>query len=137
MRLQPAGYAILVAFGDERFRRLIAGRDEAEDSESPYIEATTTFMHTVVVQVISLLAALLLKIIVPNDLLKVWNLLAGDTLTTILCIAYSLVCFSFFTAFIYALILPLASAFTIFNAATWYDDECTASRSTTASHSSS
>ena len=51
------GYAILLAFGNDQFLKLIAGTEEGE-SVSPYIEVNAAFIHFIFMQIISLVTAL-------------------------------------------------------------------------------
>lgn len=54
------GFAILLAFGDERFRSLISGEREAGKA-SPYLVFAATFMHFILLQILALFAALFAK----------------------------------------------------------------------------
>jgi hypothetical protein len=58
-----SGYAIFLAFGDEKFRRLLAGSDPANlvADKSPYLEFSTSFMHFIVIQISAILMAVLCK----------------------------------------------------------------------------
>jgi len=62
------GYAIFLAFGDEKFKRLISG-NEGEVQASPYLELNTTFLHFILVQISALILAVAAKStnIVPHD----------------------------------------------------------------------
>ena len=52
------GYAILLAFGNERFLGLLAG-DEEDKEISGFMAINATFVHFIIVQVISILLALI------------------------------------------------------------------------------
>lgn len=54
------GFAIFLAFGDERFRYLIRGRDE-DGALSPFMAVCTQFVHFISVQVGTLVIAMLGK----------------------------------------------------------------------------
>nr|DAT05664.1 MAG TPA: hypothetical protein [Caudoviricetes sp.] len=56
------GFAIFLGFGDEKFKRLIAGEDEDLPGQaSPYMEICSAFLHFVVVQCLALIVAILAK----------------------------------------------------------------------------
>ena len=96
------GYAILLAFGSSRFMELIAGSDPDSDDEpaSPFMMFNATFLHFIVVQVLS---------IVLSIISLAWDLRTG--------------CFAFagFLCFIYALAIAIAAALAILNMASSYD----------------
>lgn len=52
------GYAILLAFGDDRFRKIISGRRDGEAC-SPFIGINSTFIHFIIVQVIAIMSAVI------------------------------------------------------------------------------
>ena len=54
-----AGYAIFLAFGNDRFREFLSGTRVKDDSA--FLSITTTFMHFVVVQIVALTLALIAK----------------------------------------------------------------------------
>lgn len=82
------GYAILLAFGDEKFRKILTGKSK-EEKYSPYVELNATFLHFIVMQTASIFFALIGFS---------WDLRAGI--------------FSFFgfLIFVYALSLAFAAA---------------------------
>ncbi len=92
------GYAILIAFGDEDFRLRISGADP-DGTQSPFMVANAAFVHFIVVCVAAMLLSLLGK---------AWDLRC----------AY---CFIASVAFVYSIACALASAFAIFQVASWYD----------------
>ena len=94
------GYAILLAFGSEKFIAKIAG-SEADGSPSPYMEVNAAFIHFLLVQAISLLFSLLGKI------WEVDGIVLG---------------FLGFTTFLYALTTLIAACMAIFRVASWYDE---------------
>jgi hypothetical protein len=56
------GFAILVSFGDEKFKYLIAGNEEGDGGEySPYIKFSVTFLHFILLQVLALIWALVIN----------------------------------------------------------------------------
>lgn len=54
------GFAIFIGFGDEKFRALLAEKDEANDINA-YVALCSTFVHFIVVQSVALLAAIVAK----------------------------------------------------------------------------
>lgn len=93
------GYAILLSFGDESFRKLISGEDP-DGSPSPFMILNETFIHFILVQVISIFLALLGK---------AWGtgcgFLAG-------------IGFGFF---VYSVTTAAAAAMAVLNVADWFD----------------
>lgn len=99
------GYAIWLAIGDDRFRSIIAGGSRDGKTTSPFLGVNSAFVHFIVLQVVSILLALLASAYpseTPNVLVAlIWGL--------------------FFGVFVYALMSALAATLTIFRAATWYE----------------
>ena len=93
------GYAILLAFGNENFLKLIAGNEE-DDDVSPYMQANACFIHFIVMQFVSLVFSVIARI---------WELKAGY------------VPMVGFMVFCYAIMTALAAAFAILELAGWFD----------------
>jgi hypothetical protein len=94
------GYAMILAFGNEKFRSLIAGPDDNGDA-SPFMKVNATFIHFILMQMLSLLIALI----------EIgWSIKTG------------VFAFIGFTVFIYALLTGIAAAFAILRLARWFDD---------------
>lgn len=117
------GFAIFLAFGDERFLELISGQDPGdEDDVSPYLQVSATFLHFVLVQAASLMVALIAKatwFVLPGDLACVSAFLyqvrpIGDLLG--------------YWLFLYGLCSAAAAALAIFRVAYWFDRFKTTSR---------
>lgn len=53
------GYAILLAFGDSRFRDKISEQDEEDDGPTLFMELNGTFVHFIVLQAIAILLAVI------------------------------------------------------------------------------
>ncbi|WP_306687258.1 MULTISPECIES: hypothetical protein [unclassified Vibrio] len=104
------GFAMWVAIGDERFKSLIAGTDE-DDEISPYMEVNATFTHFVLLQLLSLLLAILASSY-------------SDVVITNLYMVIGARFYAFFAyfLFIYALLTAIAAVFAILKVAKWYDD---------------
>ena len=109
------GFAIFLGFGDEKFRELISGQAEGEDGASPYMEVSATFLHFVLIQLITLLAAIVVKSISfdPPDSLK-------GALASVGCLRLIADMFGYWI-FLYGLCITAASAIAIFRVSFWYD----------------
>ena len=117
------GYALLIAIGDENFRSLISGVDEDEDGEhSPYMEVNSTFVHFILMQLISLVYALFSSAyyftLDPNG--KMGQLIANYNFPLDEVVLVGRFCG--FTLFIYALLTALAATLAIFRVSSWYDE---------------
>jgi len=53
------GYAILLAFGDSRFRDKISEQDEGDDEPTLFMELNGTFVHFIILQAIAILLAVI------------------------------------------------------------------------------
>lgn len=93
------GYAILLAFGDERFRRTISGPDP-DGTPSPFMVVNAAFVHFIVIQAVSLLLALICK---------AWEWKTG------------LLAFIGSILFVYAIFTAVAAALAVLNLANWFD----------------
>lgn len=93
------GYAVLFAFGDEKFRLIISGPDK-DGRASPFMEANAAFVHFIVVNVVSLAFAVLLKAW-PHACLPIMGFA--------------------FCVFSYSLFTALAAVMGIFHVAGWAD----------------
>lgn len=108
------GFAIFLGFGDEKFRQLLAERDEDQDKASIYVTLCAAFVHFIVIQVLAILSALVAKALWfycpwPDAIAtyRPWlNLVGGAA-------GYGL--------FLYAITLTLAATMSIFRTATWYE----------------
>ncbi|VGO12643.1 hypothetical protein PDESU_01196 [Pontiella desulfatans] len=94
-----AGYALILALGDEAFRRLIAG-DFPDGKESPFMRTNSMFLHFIVVQIIALLLAL--------------NAKARD-------LEGGLIAYLSYVAFVYSLLTALATGVEIFRCSRLFD----------------
>lgn len=94
------GYAILLAFGDELFRKIISGKGP-EGEQSPFMRVNGAFIHFIVVQVISILVAIL-----------------GHSYQ----IKGGVIGLFGFLLLIYSLLTAAAAAFAILNVANWFDE---------------
>lgn len=93
------GYAILFAFGDEKFRLAISGPD-ADGSPSPFMNVNASFVHFLVVNVLALLLAILARAWIKD----------GSCLMGLV-----------FGVFSYSIFAALATVMSIFSVASWSD----------------
>ena len=93
------GYAILFAFGDEKFRLAISGPDE-DGSPSPFMNVNASFVHFLVMNVLALLLAILARAWIKD----------GSCLMGLV-----------FCVFSYSVFAALATVMSIFSVASWSD----------------
>lgn len=111
------GYAMWIAIGDDSFRKLISGEDP-DGKPSPYMEVNSAFVHFIVLQMLSILLALVAKAYYfqwDSDLVIVKSIkpyLLGVTL-----VSY----FLSYLIFIYALLSAIAATFALLRVSSWYD----------------
>jgi hypothetical protein len=92
------GYAILLAFGDEKFREVLSG--STKDEPSPFISVNASFLHFIIAQISSLFFAFIA--------------LAYGQKT-------GLIAWFGFTLFLYALSTAVAAGMAILRVANWFD----------------
>ena len=103
-----AGYSIWLALGDDKFRRLISTPDEDDPkSPTPFMEVNAAFVHFMLMQVFSLIYALVAKSHM-GEMIK----LSGVTLP---------VSAVGFTLLIYSTLCILAATFAILRVSSWYE----------------
>lgn len=119
------GYAILVSFGDEDFKKKIAGKVDGEGGDSPYMHVNATLVHTIIVQAFALLAAITFKGISFASYFEISKTSDWHFAYTVPGIIISA---PVFLAFIYGLVLLIPLAINIFEVASWYDDDQTGQR---------
>ncbi len=114
------GYALLIAVGDESFRALISGEDE-DGETSPYMEVNASFVHFILMQLMSLILALfayayyfeldkngvVYKYIIEYEIPLMQIAAVGNYIG--------------FTFFIYALLTSIAATLSILRVSSWYD----------------
>jgi len=111
------GFAMWVAIGDEKFKELIAGSDDG--LPSPFMEVNATFAHFILLQLLSIVIALVAKAygtVLPSDHWIVC--IAGDYLREFTLVGYGLGYF----IFVYALLTAFAAVLALFRISSWYDD---------------
>jgi hypothetical protein len=94
------GYAILLAFGNEKYLMILSARDKNDNNPSPFMNVNGAFVHFILVQSISFLVAIFSLS---------WEIKSGP--------------FAFlgFFIFIYSLFTGIAAAFAILRLGKWYD----------------
>ena len=93
------GYAILLAFGDEKFREFISG-PEKDGTPSPFMSVNSSFVHFIVIQIVSLLLAIIgVAFDIDSGILAWIGLLS----------------------FTYAIMTAIAAALGILRLADWFD----------------
>lgn len=109
------GFAIFLGFGDEHFKELISGQDDGENSPSPYMEVSATFLHFVLIQLSTLLMAIVVKATSFDPPANLKEFLAPLASLRFLgdMIGYWL--------FLYGLCITAAAAIAIFRVSSWYD----------------
>ena len=112
------GYAMFLAVGGDKFQAILAGKEEDECEESPFLELNGAFVHFIVFQLIALLVALFRKaydfpISKDSTILEYF----GNG------VSYVLITGNFlgYWVFVYALILSLAATFALLRVGHWYD----------------
>lgn len=116
------GYAIWLAWGDDKFRSIVTGSSIERSGESwiskndlsPYIGVSATFVHYIVVQVISILYAVMYSALHPAELKTMALLLVVKFMSAI---GYCL--------FMYSLMMMLAAGMGLFRVSIWYDEHRT------------
>lgn len=123
-----ASYALLLAFGEEDFRRFMAMptpddyADENGPSTSKLLILSATFMHFLFVQVIALLLVIIAKAHVLTSLQVLFPtiLRSGTYPINILYVAHVVFSATAYCAFSLSATTSLAAAFAIFNSTHWY-----------------
>ncbi|WP_199052937.1 hypothetical protein [Aquitalea sp. ASV15] len=116
------GFAIFLGFGDERFKELISGQDEGEEGPSPYMEVSATFLHFVLIQLATLLMAIVVKA-TSFDPPKQWKEFL-EPLVSLRAVSDMLG----YWLFLYGLCITAAAAIAIFRVSSWFDALQTHSR---------
>ncbi|MGN4982465.1 hypothetical protein ACTFBY_13910 [Aeromonas dhakensis] len=117
------GYAIWLALGDEKFRYTISGKSK-DGSDSPFIKVNATFVHFIILQVISLLFALIVKSKPLYNSPLDWQHYAlniAPWLYDFSNIAHIVASFVGYLLFIYAILSALAATMAIFRIAGWLE----------------
>jgi hypothetical protein len=92
------GYAILLAFGNEKFLMILCAKDDTETS--PFMNVNGAFVHFIVVQALAFFLSIFALC---------WNIKSG------------IFAFVGFTLFLYSLLTGVAAAFSVLRLGKWYD----------------
>lgn len=112
------GFAMWMSVGDNEFKSIIAGSED-QSSTSPFMEVNATFAHFILLQLSSIVLALIskaydIKIPIQNFFYRI----LGESL---FCLDIALYFFGYFV-FIYALLTSFAAVMALFRVSSWYDD---------------
>lgn len=115
------GFAMWIAIGDEAFKKIITGDGENEHGEveiSPYMSVNATFVHFILLQLLTIITALLTKAyssILINSAFMYYYFGVSYK--------HVLLCLSFFAyfIFIYSVFSALAAVLAIFRVSSWYN----------------
>jgi len=102
------GYAIFLAFGDDKFKKVIAGTN-LNETKSVYLEINTTFIHFIILQLIALLMAIIAKPLPYNES----QCLFYHTVYILSFLGHSI--------FIYALLTAVATVLSIYRFVSMYN----------------
>jgi hypothetical protein len=114
------GFAIWLAFGGERFSRFIAGGKEGKTS--PYMEATSNFVHFILLQLAAIVGALACQVwYIPIENANSFvELIPAEVQLVIGWLTLTAYAFSFWL-FVYALLSTIPATLTLFRGARWFD----------------
>lgn len=115
-----AGLSIWLATGDENLKSTISGVHPAGAKYSPYIRTNASFVHFIIVQLLSLIAAVTAKAFNFDPS----GVLAEYDYHILVYIGWGFG----FLLFLYALATALAVTMSIFRVSTWYDTHQTKQR---------
>ena len=114
------GYAMLMAFGDERFKRFLTG---PKRGESPYSGISSTFLHFLILQGLALLCAVVAKSRPFSGTAWLDKLFSVYPLISAARIYFTQVLWAMaFFLFIYAILSAIAASFAVFRVSIWYED---------------
>lgn len=121
------GYAILTAFGDQKFKELISGKYKLEDgtySSSPFLSVSFAFVHFIMMQILALTFALIAK----SQPLSILFRAISHTPLPCEALIQGFLWFVSYTVFIYALMCSIAATLALFRITDWYDEFITAEK---------
>jgi hypothetical protein len=119
---------IFLGFGNEKFRDLISGDTGRSENASPYVQATTTFVHFILVQCVSLLLALVIKAFYSFPIPQ-WVVRAVPLLVPINDVVRLRLWAVGYWLFMYAITLVLSAVISMFQLAGLFDKWRTSQRS--------
>jgi hypothetical protein len=115
-----AGYALFMGFGDEKFRKLMAGE---KDGVAPMLVISATFTHFIIIQVIAVTLAILAKARPISSLLKLLEVTSLDTgaahvVRSTLGTGFWMISFS---VFLYSICSIVATTLSVFRVTRWFN----------------
>jgi hypothetical protein len=115
-----AGYALFMGFGDEKFRRLMAG-SKVEDA--PMLVMSATFTHFIIIQVIAVILAIVAKARPVTALLGLFHITALDSgaphiIRLTLGTGFWLLSFA---VFLYSICCIVATTLSVFRVTRWFN----------------
>jgi len=117
------GYTVFLAFGDEKFRNILVGATK-DGETSPFMAFNSTYVHFIIMQIVSIFLALLAKSRPIQNLPESVIYLFESYIPQFSIIRLSLgTAFWFlgYLSFIYAIALTIAATFGIFRMAHWFE----------------
>lgn len=120
------GYAILLSFGDEKFKAILAGsKTETLDKDnganpSAFLQVSAAFVHFIVVQAVAMFVALFAKAFAAGDHAIRARIDTPCQLAALKAIE-SIGSFLGYFVFLYALLCAVASAMYVFRLTYWFD----------------
>lgn len=112
-----AGYAVVMTIGDSRLR--LAMMEPLPDRVSAFMAMNATFFHFLLLQLLSILLALVAKARVFSSILGITDLKIGSV--SLRFVVTSLGWLISYTLFIYALVSALAAVAAIFRLGSWLE----------------
>ncbi|EOV7028415.1 TPA: hypothetical protein ACPY94_003015 [Yersinia enterocolitica] len=115
------GFAMWIAIGDESFKKFIAGDDIDDNGEvefSPYMSVNATFVHFILLQLLTIIAALITKAYSP---MLINNAYLYFYLGVYYKYALYFMSFIAYFLFIYSVFSALAAVLAIFRVSNWYN----------------
>lgn len=121
------GYAIFLAFGNDRFRSIISAASK-ENRPSAFMATSSAFVHFVVLQAIALIYAIIanaIEMAYIRELFVKYLQPLGESVIHALRIVYFgvfyFINFVGWVVFLYALVSSVAAAMAIFRMSRWFD----------------
>ena len=102
------GFAIFSGYGNDKFRSLLATEDDK--GKSPYLDVTTTFLHFVIMQTLTLAVALIANSVNAIPIMEITNTNRCICISTI----WFLLGFLGYGIFLYSILLTFAVCFALY-----------------------
>lgn len=117
-----SGYAILMSFGSESFRKKLSGQRKPNEA-SPFVRINSTFVHFIFVQVLAVVSAIIASAQPFAKLLRPWISSITQNVYVISFAEAAAIFCAFFgnLLFVYAWVLALAATMAVFRLSWHYD----------------